>query len=52
MTYPNGTALYPSTYETWYDLIDKAQNSIEIASFYWTLRQDEVYPDPSSVEVF
>ncbi|KAK9721965.1 hypothetical protein QE152_g19913 [Popillia japonica] len=50
MTYLNGTALYPSTYETWYDLIDKAQNSIEIASFYWTLRQDEVYPDPSSVE--
>ncbi|KAI4457676.1 phospholipase d - related [Holotrichia oblita] len=50
MTYPNGTASYPSTYETWYDLIDKAQHTIEIASFYWTLRQDEVYPDPSSVE--
>ncbi|KAI4457518.1 phospholipase d - related [Holotrichia oblita] len=50
MTYPNGTASYPSTYETWYDLIDKAQHTIEIASFYWTLRQDEVYPDPSSGE--
>ncbi|GJQ69236.1 hypothetical protein Trydic_g6385 [Trypoxylus dichotomus] len=50
LVYPNSTALFPSTFETWYDLIHRAQHSIEIASFYWTLRQDEVYPDPSSVQ--
>lgn len=32
------------------DLINNAQNSIEIASLYWTLRSKDVVPDPSSAE--
>ncbi|XP_048516453.1 5'-3' exonuclease PLD3-like [Dendroctonus ponderosae] len=40
----------PSTFDTWLNLINNAQQSIDIASLYWTLRQSEVYPDPSSIK--
>ncbi|KAF7278284.1 hypothetical protein GWI33_008637 [Rhynchophorus ferrugineus] len=46
----NETAVFPSTFDTWMDLIGSAQKSIEIASLYWTLRQSEVYPDPTSMK--
>lgn len=51
MVYPDNTTPYPSTYQTWLNLIDVANSSIEIASFYWTLRKTDIYPDPSSNEV-
>ncbi|XP_025837185.1 phospholipase D3 isoform X3 [Agrilus planipennis] len=50
LKYPDGTAVHRSTASTWLDLISTARESIEIASFYWTLRQSEIYPDPSSVQ--
>ncbi|KAG5895663.1 hypothetical protein JTB14_008672 [Gonioctena quinquepunctata] len=50
MVYPNDSVIYPSTYETWLDLINSATTSIDIASLYWTLRQSEVVPDPSSIQ--
>ncbi|XP_008200312.2 5'-3' exonuclease PLD3 isoform X2 [Tribolium castaneum] len=46
----NNSIVHTSTFETWFNLIQSAESSIEIASFYWTLRQSEVYPDPSSVK--
>lgn len=46
---PNVTHL--PTKNAWLDLIDEAQTSIEIASFYWTLRLNEEYPYNSSIEV-
>ncbi|XP_050512587.1 5'-3' exonuclease PLD3-like isoform X2 [Diabrotica virgifera virgifera] len=48
LVYPNDSIIYPSTFDTWLDLINSANESIDIASLYWTLRQSEVYPDPSS----
>ncbi|XP_072932846.1 5'-3' exonuclease PLD3-like isoform X2 [Epargyreus clarus] len=45
---PNST--HTPTKNVWLDLIDEAQSSIEIASFYWTLRFNEVYPYNSSVQ--
>uniref|UniRef100_A0A1E1WLW6 PLD phosphodiesterase domain-containing protein n=1 Tax=Pectinophora gossypiella TaxID=13191 RepID=A0A1E1WLW6_PECGO len=45
---PNATHL--PTKNVWLDLIDEAQNSIEIASLYWTLRFNEEYPYNSSIE--
>ncbi|XP_067006236.2 5'-3' exonuclease PLD3 [Anabrus simplex] len=48
MVYPKGSTPHPSTVDTWLNLINMAEFSIEIASFYWTLQQGEVYPDPSS----
>ncbi|CAG4935737.1 unnamed protein product [Parnassius apollo] len=38
------------TKNVWLDLIDEAQTSIEIASFYWSLRFNEFYPYNSSIE--
>lgn len=45
---PNMTHL--PTKNVWLDLIDEAQTSIEIASFYWTLRYNEEYPYNTSIE--
>ncbi|VVC95240.1 unnamed protein product [Leptidea sinapis] len=45
---PNAT--HVRTKNVWLDLIDEAQSTIEIASFYWTLRFNEEYPYNSSVE--
>jgi phospholipase D3/4 len=52
LTYPNTTAIYPATHDAWFHLIKLAQRSIEIGSFYWTLRSADVTPgDPSSIKV-
>lgn len=51
MPYPNNSTSYPSIYQSWLDLIQLARHTIEIGSLYWTLRQSEVYPDPSSIQV-
>lgn len=51
LIYPNGTTPHPSTYDTWLDLINNAQHTIEIASLYWSLRSADVVPDSSSQEV-
>lgn len=52
LTYPNSTAVHPTTHDVWFDLIKLAQHSIEIGSFYWTLRSADVTPgDPSSQKV-
>ncbi|XP_021935542.1 phospholipase D3-like isoform X3 [Zootermopsis nevadensis] len=49
LTYPNSTVIHPSTHDVWFGLIKLAQHSIEIGSFYWTLRSADVTPgDPSS----
>ncbi|XP_068633790.1 5'-3' exonuclease PLD3-like isoform X2 [Battus philenor] len=45
---PNMT--HTPTKNVWLDLIDEAQTSIEIASFYWSLRFNEFYPYNSSIE--
>ncbi|XP_056630721.1 5'-3' exonuclease PLD3-like isoform X1 [Diorhabda sublineata] len=50
LIYSNGSIVYPSTFDTWLDLINSANESIDIGSLYWTLRQSEVYPDPSSLQ--
>ncbi|CAG9562619.1 unnamed protein product [Danaus chrysippus] len=47
--YPPNVTHRP-TKNAWLDLIDEAQTSIEIASFYWTLRFNEEYPYNSSIE--
>ncbi|XP_052768603.1 5'-3' exonuclease PLD3-like [Mya arenaria] len=49
LTYQSGPTIHPSTYMGIQQLIDMAQDTIEIASFYWTLRnQDLPVQDPSS----
>ncbi|VVC29658.1 Hypothetical protein CINCED_3A014512 [Cinara cedri] len=43
MTYENNAIVLKSTYQTWMDLIHSAKRTIEIASFYWTLN-DQDFP--------
>lgn len=47
LTYPPGSPQHMSTYEGWMNLIGMAQYTIDIASFYWTLRGNDVIQDPS-----
>jgi len=48
LNYTNNTAQHESTYDSWMDLIGMAQDTIEIASFYWTMKREDVYPDNSA----
>ncbi|XP_066584799.1 5'-3' exonuclease PLD3-like isoform X2 [Prorops nasuta] len=48
MNYSKDQIRLNSTYDSWMDLIAMAQNSIEIASLYWTMRREDVYPDDSA----
>ena len=52
LTYPPGSPSHPSIYHTWLDLIEMATESIDIASFYWTLKGTDIHDkDPSDYEV-
>ncbi|XP_044014381.1 5'-3' exonuclease PLD3-like isoform X2 [Aphidius gifuensis] len=48
MIYDKNKVLHKSTYQTWIDLINSAEDKIEIASFYWTMNRKDVYPDDSA----
>lgn len=37
----NSTTSHPSIYHAWLNLMSKAQSSVDIASFYWTLTNDD-----------
>lgn len=47
LTYPDSSPVGISTYEAWLDLIQSAQHTIDIASFYWSMLGIDVIPDPS-----
>ncbi|XP_003393457.1 5'-3' exonuclease PLD3 isoform X1 [Bombus terrestris] len=48
MSYTNNTVFLDNTYDSWIKLISLAREKIEIASFYWTMRREDVYPDDSA----
>lgn len=48
LIYPKGSPLCMSTYEAWKTLIGLSKNSIEIGSFYWTLKGEDVYNHSSA----
>ncbi|XP_071861664.1 5'-3' exonuclease PLD3 isoform X2 [Bombus fervidus] len=48
MNYANNTVFLDNTYDSWIKLISLAREKIEIASFYWTMRREDVYPDDSA----
>lgn len=43
LDYPPNSPSFLSTYEAWDRLIKMAEKSINIGSFYWTLRGDDFY---------
>ncbi|OQR75805.1 phospholipase D3-like [Tropilaelaps mercedesae] len=46
--FPKGSPKHRTTHETWLDLISRAKSNINIASFYWTLRNKDVPPGDNS----
>ncbi|XP_017877883.1 phospholipase D3-like [Ceratina calcarata] len=48
MTYADSNVSLESTYDSWIKLISLAEERIEIASFYWTMTREDVYPDDSA----
>ena len=52
LTYSSGSPSHPSTFTGISELLDLAQETIEIASFYWTMRSSDIpSPDGSSWQV-
>lgn len=52
MSYRNGTTPYPTTYSVWLDLLEKAEFTVEIASYYWELRDGTAENFPTGDRVF
>lgn len=48
LTYPPGSPIHMDTYLSWDHLIDQAHDGIDIGSYYWTMREEDVVPDPSA----
>ena len=52
LTYTAGSPSNPSIYATWLQLLQRANESIDIASSYWSLRnQDTKTYEPSAYQV-
>lgn len=51
MNYSDNAPRHEATYDSWMDLIGMAQDTIEIASLYWTMKREDVFPDDSAKEV-
>ena len=51
LNYSAGSPTHPSTFSAWRQLIASARTSIDIGSFYWTLRGKDKYEDPSDWQV-
>ncbi|XP_052005545.1 5'-3' exonuclease PLD3-like [Xyrauchen texanus] len=48
--YPSGSPHLPSIFETWTNLLNRANSSVHIAAFYFTLRDSDLgLTEPSSV---
>lgn len=51
MNYINSTVFLDNTYNSWIKLISLARQKIEIASFYWTMKREDVYSDDTAKQV-
>ena len=51
LTYPAGSPSHLSTYKAWMQLLTDAKETVDIASFYWTLRGHGSIKDPTDKEV-
>ncbi|XP_052900595.1 5'-3' exonuclease PLD3-like [Anopheles moucheti] len=50
MTYPDDSPSFRTTFQAWMTLLELAQGTIEIGSFYWTLKGADVYNHSSARE--
>ncbi|XP_072287901.1 5'-3' exonuclease PLD3 [Pyxicephalus adspersus] len=50
MVYPENTTSNPSVFQTWMTLLNEAKSSVDIASFYWTLTNNDTHTHHPSAE--
>ncbi|XP_014480692.1 PREDICTED: phospholipase D3-like [Dinoponera quadriceps] len=50
MNYSDNAPRHETIHDSWMDLIGMAQETIEIASLYWTMRREDVFPDDTAKE--
>lgn len=50
MAYPDGSPTFRTTFQAWSALLELAQATVEIGSFYWTLKGADVYNHSSARE--
>ncbi|KAJ6637074.1 5'-3' exonuclease PLD3, partial [Pseudolycoriella hygida] len=48
LVYPPDSPTFPDTFNAWSELLSLANSTLDIASFYWTLRSADVYNHSSS----
>lgn len=48
LVYPPDSPNFPSTFDAWSELLSLANKTLDIASFYWSLRSGDVYNHSSS----
>ena len=51
LTYSCDSPVHPSTYQGWLDLLTAATTSVDIASYYWTLRGTDNESDVTDNQV-
>ena len=39
------------TYDSWLELLNESTQNIDLGSYYWTMRQEDVVDDPSAWKV-
>eukprot|EP00057_Strongylocentrotus_purpuratus_P033927 XP_793309.3 PREDICTED: phospholipase D3 isoform X1 [Strongylocentrotus purpuratus] len=50
LTFPDGSPRFQSTYAIWKELLATAKETIDISSYYWTLRGKDIFNDTSDFE--
>ena len=51
LTYPSSAPSHLSTYRAWMNLLSAATESVDIASYYWTLRGTDSIKDVTDKQV-
>lgn len=50
LNFSENSPSFMSTYQAWKILLNTTENSLDIGSFYWTLRGEDVVDDPTAAE--
>lgn len=51
VTYPSCFPTHKSTFMAWLELLNRAENNVTIASFYWSLLREDVFNSSSAYQV-
>ena len=51
LTYPDNSPVHMATYDAWMTLLSRAIGTVDIASYYWTLRGHDDIKDVTDKQV-